>query len=198
MVQNGDFSQGTNGWIWTLSGGATAAWTIESGVSHFNITNGTSALANIQLKQTGLPMVQSNLYVFQYDAWSTAPRYIQAMVAQDAAPNLNYSGTTSTYLTPVHNHYRYVFRMSAATDLSASVFFNVGDSSAGVYVDNVSLFNPPVGDLNQDGQVNLLDLNVLTGEWLKQQAGLSADLDGNGRVDFNDFGIMGDNWTPGQ
>jgi hypothetical protein len=198
MVKNGDFSQDTASWVWTLSGGATASWAIESGVSHFYITNGTATLANIQLKQTGIPMVQSNKYVFQFDAWSTAPRYIQAMVAQDASPNLNYSGTTSTYLTPVHNHYRYVFTMSAATDLSASVFFNVGSSSAGVYVDNVSLFNPPVGDFNQDGRVDLLDLKQLTGDWLKQQNGLGTDLDGSGRVDLNDFGIFGDNWTPGQ
>ena len=198
MVQNGDFAAGIAGWVWTLSGGATAAWAIESGVSHFYITNGTTAPANIQLKQTGIPMVQSNQYVLQFDAWATAPRYIQVMVAQDASPNQNYSGTTSTYLTPVHNHYRYVFTMSAATDLNASVFFNVGSSAAGVYVDNATLFNPPPGDFNQDGRVDLLDLKLLTGDWLKQQNGLSTDLDGNGQVNLNDFGIFGDNWTPGQ
>ena len=198
MVQNGDFSQGTSSWIWTLSGGATAAWAIESGVSHFYITNATTTLANIQLKQTGIPMVQGNKYVFEFDAWSTAPRYIQAMVAQDASPNLNYSGTASTFVTPAHNHFRYVFTMSAGTDLNASVFFNLGSSSFGVFVDNVSLINPPPGDVNQDGRVDLLDLKLLTGDWLKQQSGLSTDLDGNGKVDFNDFGIFGDNWSAGQ
>jgi len=198
MVQNGDFSQGTGSWVWTLSGGATAAWAIESGVSHFYITNGTTTLANIQLKQTGMPLVQSNKYVFEFDAWSASPRYIEAKVAQDAAPNQNYSGTSSTYLTPVPGHYRYVFTMSAATDLNASVFFNVGSSAAGVYVDNVSLMNPPPGDLNLDGRVDLLDLKLMSGDWLKQQGGLNSDLDGNGKVDFNDLGIMGDNWSGGQ
>jgi len=169
-----------------------------SGVSHFYITNGTTTLANIQLKQTGIPLVQSNKYVFQFDAWATSPRYIQAIVAQDASPNLNYSGIGSTYVTPVHNHFRYVFTMNAATDLSASVFFNVGSASAGVYVDNVTLFNPPPGDFNQDGRVDLLDLKLLTTDWLKQQGGLSTDLDSSGRVDLNDFGIFGDNWTTGQ
>jgi hypothetical protein len=198
LVQNGDFSQGTASWVWTLSGGATAAWAIESGVSHFYITNGTSMLANIQLKQTGIPLVQSNRYVFQFDAWAASPRYIQAIVAQDASPNQNYSGIASTYVTPVHNHFRYVFTMNAATDLGASVFFNVGSSSAAVYVDNVSLLNPPPGDFNQDGRVDLLDLKQMTGDWLKQLGGLSTDLDGSGRVDLNDFGIFGDNWTTGQ
>jgi hypothetical protein len=88
--------------------------------------------------------------------------------------------------------------MSAATDLNASVFFNVGSSAAGVYVDNVSLMNPPPGDLNLDGRVDLLDLKLMSGDWLKQQGGLNSDLDGNGKVDFNDLGIMGDNWSGGQ
>ncbi|MDR3457392.1 MAG: aryl-sulfate sulfotransferase [Verrucomicrobiae bacterium] len=198
LLQNGDFAQGTNAWIWTLGGVATAAWTIDSGVSHVTLTNGTATLANVQLKQAGIPLVQSNQYVFEFDAWSAAPRYIEAKVAQDAAPNLNYSGTTSTYLTPAHNHFRYVFTMSAATDLAASVFFNVGGSSYGVYVDNVSLFNPPPGDLNLDGRVDLLDLKLITADWLKLAGGLSPDLDGSGRVDLNDFSIFGDNWTPGQ
>jgi Carbohydrate binding domain len=197
MIQNGDFSQGTASWVWTLSGGATAAWAIESGVSHFYITNGTATPANIQLKQTGKPIVQGDKYVFEFDAWSAQPRYVEAKVAQDAAPNQNYSGAVSTYLTPVHNHYRYVFTMTAATDLNASVFFNLGGSSYGVYLDNVSLFNPPLGDLNQDGRVDLLDLKILTGDWLKLQSGLSTDLDGNGKVDFNDFGILGENWSSG-
>ncbi len=60
MIQNGDFSQGTASWVWTLGGGATAAWAIESGVSHFYITNGTSTLASIQLKQTGKPLLQGH------------------------------------------------------------------------------------------------------------------------------------------
>jgi hypothetical protein len=196
MIQNGDFSQGTNSWVWTLSGGATAAWAIESGDSHIYITNGTATLANIQLKQTGKAIIQGKKYVFQFDAWSSQPRYIEAKVAQDGAPNLNYSGTTSTYLTPIHNHYRYVFTMTAASDFNASVFFNMGSASYDVYLANVSLFNSPPGDINLDGKVDLLDLQLLSHDWLKQQSGLPTDLNGDGKVDFNDFGIMGENWSP--
>jgi len=195
MVQNGDFSQGTNFWIWTLSGGATAAWAIEGGVSHFYITNGTTTPANIQLKQTGYPIVQGRKYVFQFDAWASTPRYIQAMVAQDGPPNLDYSGASSPYLTPIPSHFRYVFTMNAATDFDADVLFNLGSSSADVFLDNVSLFNPPPGDINLDGRVDLLDLQLLTQDWMKQQSGLSTDLDGSGKVDFKDFGILGENWS---
>lgn len=195
MVQNGDFSQGTAAWVWALNGGATAAWAIESGASHFYITNGTTAQANIQLKQTGKALVKGNKYVFEFDAWATQTRYIQAIVAQDTTPNLNYGATVSTFLTPVRSHYRYIFTMGAASDLNASVFFNLGSSSIGVYLDNVSLFNASPGDLNQDGRVDLLDLQLFSHDWLKQQGGLGSDLDTNGRIDFNDFSIFGENWS---
>ena len=46
-----------------------------------------------------------------------------------------------------------------------------------------------------DGRVDLLDLQVLTGEWRKQQSGLSADLDADGKVDFKDFGHVGNSWS---
>ncbi len=143
--------------------------------------------------------MEGKTYVFEFDAWSASgTRYIEAKVAQAGAPNQNYSGTTSTFLTPAHSHFRYVFTMSAATDFNANVVFNMGSASQGVFLDNVSLFNAPPGDLNLDGRVDLLDLQLMTGDWLKQQSGLSTDLDGNGKVDFNDFGILGENWSAGQ
>jgi hypothetical protein len=197
MMVNGDFSQGTGSWVWTLSGGATAAWAIESGVSHVYITNGTATLANIQLKQTGKALVQGKKYVFEFDGWSVAPRYIEAKVAQDASPNQNYSGTTSTYLTPAHNHYRYVFTMNATSDFNASVFFNLGSAPYGVYLDNVSLYYTAPGDLNTDGRVDLLDLQSLSRDWPKQGSGFGGDVNGDGKVNFNDFGILGENWSGG-
>ena len=199
MVQNGDFALGTASWTWTLSGGATAAWAVESGVSHVSITNGTATLGNIQLKQTGMALVKGKKYVFEFDAWSASgTRYIEAKVAQNSSPNQNYSGTSSTYLTPAHTHYRYVFTMSAATDFNAAVFFNMGSANQGVYLDNVSLFNAPDGDLNQDGRVDLNDLKLWSQDWLKQGGGLGGDINGDNTVNFGDFSIFGDSWTPGQ
>ena len=66
MVSNGDFSQGTSSWAWSVINGASAAWAIESGVSHFYITNGTGGLANIQLKQTGKAVIQGKTYVLEF------------------------------------------------------------------------------------------------------------------------------------
>jgi hypothetical protein len=46
--------------------------------------------------------------------------------------------------------------------------------------------------------VDLLDLKLFSADRLKQQNGLSTNLDGNGRIDFSDFRIEGNNWTPGK
>ena len=136
MLVNGDFSQGTNAWIWALSGGATAAWAVESGVSHIYITNGTAMLASIQLSQTNKALVQGKKYVLQFDAWSSLPRYIEAEVA---GANSQVYSDVLPFLTPLSNHFQYVFTMSSATDLSAGLLFNLGGSPYGVYLDNVSL-----------------------------------------------------------
>ena len=197
MAVNGDFSQGSNSWTFTLSGGATAALAIESGVAHVYITNGTATLGNIQLKQAGKPLVQGKKYVFEFDGWTVTPqtRFIEAKVAQNGSPNQNYSGTTTTFLTPTHSHFRYVFTMAAVTDFNAAIFFNVGSANPGVFLDNVSLFNAPPGDINLDGRVDLLDLKMLSNDWLKQSGSLGGDLNGSGNVDFNDFSILGENWS---
>jgi len=197
MAANGDFSLGTNSWTFTLSGGAAAAWRIESGVSHFYVTNGGTTLPSVQLLQAGKALIQGKKYVLQFDAWSSASRYIDVKLAQSASPFTDYSRITSPFLTPNLTHFRFVFTMLSASDFSANLLFNMGASATDVYLDNITLFNPPVGDLNQDGRVDYLDLGTFGAGWLKQQSGLPADLDGNNKVDFKDFGFFGENWSSG-
>jgi arylsulfotransferase ASST/carbohydrate binding protein with CBM4/9 domain len=197
MVRNGDFSQGANSWTFSLSGGASAAWAIESGASHFYITNAGASLPSIQLLQGGLALIQGKTYVLQFDAWATQARYIDVKLAQSVSPFTYYSRITSPLLTPTRTHYRYVFTMQQTSDFSANLLFNVGASSVAVYLADVSLFNPPTGDLNLDGRVDFLDLGSFGQSWLKQQSGLPADLDGSGQVNFQDFGILGENWLTG-
>ena len=196
MVANGDFSGGTASWSSSVTSPAVAAWSTTSGYSSYVITNGGSSTASIQLKQTGLPMVLGNTYVFEFDAWtSSGTRTIEAKVMQNGSSNTNYSSTRIPSLTATKQHFRYVFTMTAATDLSSMMVFNAGGSTKSVYLDNISLFNPPPGDLNMDGKVDLLDLKLMGTDWRKQQSGLTSDIDGNGKVDFADFGILGDNWS---
>jgi hypothetical protein len=136
--------------------------------------------------------------VLEFDAWSSQPRYIDVHLAQRVSPFINYSQPTATFLTPNRAHFRYPFTMRQPSDSSASLVFNLGASTADVYLDNVSLFSPAAGDLNQDGKVYLSDLSIFVGGWLKQQNGLAGDIDLNGKVDFNDFNLLGGTWATGR
>src|SRR5262249_8773912 len=144
MVQNGDFSEGTNGWSFNVSGSASAGLAIADGTSHFSISSGGSTLSAIQLRQDGNLLVQSNQYVLEFDAWASQSRYIDVKLAQSVAPFADYSHISPPYLTPNSTHYRYVFTMTQRTDFSASLLFNLGYSTADVYLQNVSLFSVPV------------------------------------------------------
>ncbi len=83
---------------------------------------------------------------------------------------------------------KYAFSSRIGTDLPwASI----------VKIANISLFRSPLGDLNLDGRVNVLDLDIMCGNWLKKQNNLPGDSDGDGKVDFNDFVPFGQNWGLG-
>jgi len=201
MVANGDFSSSTASWTWAVISPAVATWSTSSGYSRFNITNAGSTVSNVQLRQAGMQLVQGKKYIFEFDAWADTARNIEAKVCQDVSPYTNYSGIGYTAITTTKTHYRYAFIMTAANDLSSRVVINTGKlstSTASVNIDNVSLFTPATGDLNEDGKVDLLDLKILSAAWRKQQTGLSSDLNADGKVDFKDFGVLGDNWSGGQ
>jgi len=197
MIANGDFAGGKTSWSSAVTSPAAMTWTIASGgYSSCVISNSGSATTSLQLKQTGLPLILGNTYVFEFDAWTNSgTRTIEAKLMQNGSSNTNYSGTKIPSLTPTKTHYRYVFTMQAASDFSSMLVFNVGSSTKSVFLDNISLFNPPPGDLNQDGKVDLLDLKQMSTEWRKVQAGLTSDLNGDGKVDFKDMGVLGDNWS---
>jgi hypothetical protein len=139
MVLNGDFSGGTQPWIWEVGGAASADWLIENGVSHIDITNGGNQVHDVQLRQNGIPLLQGRNYVFEFDAWADAPRLVEVKVGQDEAPWINYSRTGFSFLTASPTHFDYEFEMSEPTDDNARVVINAGDSDIDVYIDNISL-----------------------------------------------------------
>lgn len=194
MVVNGDFSLGTNSWIWTNNGTASATWSVTNGVAYIHPISPGTALSDIQLRQAGLRLVLSNRYVLAFDAWAASRRAMEVRVGQNQAPWTTYKVAAPT-LTTTRQRFSYPFVMVNATDLDARVMFNLGVSSIDVFLDNVAVFKPASGDFNQDGRVNFLDLSVFTSQWLRQGSGLSADLDGNATVDFKDFGILGQDWS---
>jgi hypothetical protein len=143
MVSNGNFSAGTNGWILSLANSGSAVWAVTNGVGYFTIANGGTYATDVQLQQAGFRLIQGFQYIFAFDAWATRPRYIQAEVGEAASPYLNYSGLAATALTPIRTHFQYAFTMVQPSDFSANLMFNLGTSTAGVMLSNISLSIAP-------------------------------------------------------
>jgi hypothetical protein len=194
MVANGDFALGTDSWTLPLGGTATAALELTNGAAYVNITNSGTALANIQLKQAGLRLIQWKQYVLEFDAWADAPRYLEARLLMNQPPSSTYKVVTPS-LTPTKQHFSYPFTMSLATDLNTLLAFNLGASAMDVYLDNISVYSVAPGDFNRDKTVNFNDLSVFASQWLKQGTGSTADLNTDGKVDFQDFQKVGENWS---
>ena len=143
MVTNASFSLGTNGWSLLLANSGSASWAVANQVASFTIANGGTYATDIQWQQTGFRLIQGFQYILSFDAWATRPRYLQAEVGQAASPYLNYSSLTATSLTPLHSHFQYIFTMTQPSDFNANLMFNLGTSTAGVMISNLSLSIAP-------------------------------------------------------
>ncbi len=139
MVRNGDFSNAKENWTWELQGSGSAEWFVENGVSHFDISEGGPDIYDVQLRQNGIPLVQGEEYLFEFDAWADADRLIEAKVGQDGGSYLNYSKLGYSYITTQNQHFEYTFTMDDPSDLNSRVVFNTGTSDIDVYIDNISL-----------------------------------------------------------
>jgi hypothetical protein len=196
MVLNGDFSNGAAAWTWEVTPPASAVWDVADGISHFEITDGGIYTADVQLKQAGMNLIHGQEYVFEFDAWSAAPRVLEAKVEGNAEGGIDYSAIQPFTITPVTNHYSFRFIMTDVSDNNAQVVFNVGALPLDVYLDNVSLrervYTP--GDFDSDDCVGFNDLRVFAAQWQKSQRSLRADLNLDGKVDFADFVLFSKSW----
>ncbi len=137
-VQNGDF-QSTDNWRLRPRNGAKATGKLNSeGYYEINITNGGSALDAVQLFQDNLLVMQGKDYVFEFDAYASGNRAIDAHITS-VDDGQNYGKISTTRLTTRPQHFRYTFTMRDPTDTEARVVFNCGNREGEVYIDNVSL-----------------------------------------------------------
>jgi hypothetical protein len=139
LVQNGDFTASKNDWTWELQGAGQANWAIENGEAHITISNGGSNDYDVQLRQSPVPLVRGDDYIFEFDAHADATRVIEAKVGQDQTPFTNYSKSTYFNLRRSSTHFTWEFEMEDPSDFNARVVFNMGNSGTAVYLDNISL-----------------------------------------------------------
>ncbi len=163
LINNGDFSDGKEGWTWMVHAGQ-AEWTTEDGEAHIDIIDGSNVDWHIQLFQNSIPLIHGEKYLFEFDARADTPRLIVAALYQDTEPWTGYSNTSYSGLKPEMTHFSYEFKMEAPTDFNARVDFEMGNSDIDVYIDNVSIRNITGTDVSEK-PVSIPDHYELTGNY---------------------------------
>jgi hypothetical protein len=164
MVQNGDFSAGTNGWTWVTANTGSGTFNVVTGACLIHITSAGTALTDLQLRQPGLKLIQGKQYVLEFDGSAVGGTHpIDVKLGQDQSPfGIYYTASPTLRTTP--QHFTYGFTMTGATDLSARLMFNLGGLARDVVLANISLY------MAYNSQVTVI-LQTLPG-------GLTADVDG--------------------
>jgi len=139
LILNGDFSDGSNHWIFNARNGAQAQGSVVNGEFVVTITNSGSAYSDIQLIQESFPMINGKDYVFEFDARANSNRIMEPRVAQNGGNYTIYSRTGPIVITPQMQHYQYQFQMTDPTDYYARVVMNCGTSAVTCYFDNISV-----------------------------------------------------------
>ncbi|MEJ2617176.1 MAG: aryl-sulfate sulfotransferase, partial [Ignavibacteriaceae bacterium] len=140
LVYNGDFSAGKNYWQFTLSNEGNATTIVNNhGEYAVFIQNGGTQRSSIQLFQSGISLENGKPYIFEFDAYSTENRIIDARIEQNGGSSTNYSQTSIVSLDTIKSHKSFNFTMSYPSDPDAKVVFNLGQNVDTVYIDNVSI-----------------------------------------------------------
>jgi hypothetical protein len=140
MVQNGDFSAGTNSWTFVTNNTGAGTFSVVTGACLVHITGAGTALTDLQLLQSGLRLIQGNQYVLEFDGSAVGGTHpIDVKLGQAQSPyGIFYTASPALRTTP--QHFTYGFAMTNATDFNARLMFNMGGLARDVVLDNISLY----------------------------------------------------------
>ncbi|MBN2736615.1 MAG: carbohydrate binding domain-containing protein [Spirochaetales bacterium] len=138
MIENGNFTNNSNGWSLAIYEGASAWNQTSGGVMEVIINAGGSQAWNVQLSQAALTVENGKSYVITFDAWSDINRSINMNIGQINSPYTSYGGDDFA-LTSAATTFTYTFSMTQVTDSNARFEFNLGNSTGDVFIDNVRM-----------------------------------------------------------
>ena len=131
LLTNGNFSSGTTGWYLGAYNGAQATGSVTSGEYVTTISNGGTAVWNVQMTQGNLRLEAGKTYTLSFRARASANRTVQANVGMSASPYSSYLGAFNVNLTTTMQTFTKTFTMTT-TDASAM-------SNVRWYLDDVSI-----------------------------------------------------------
>lgn len=127
-------------WDLRLNNDAQASGQIDNdGQYQIQIENTSSSMEDVALVQDNILVFQNKQYVFEFDAYASESRLINAKIESASEPHINYGEITLTGLTRRQQHLEFPFLMKFPTDADARVIFYCGGQPGGIFIDNVSL-----------------------------------------------------------
>ena len=164
MLFNGEFTHGTPGWYLYVTSPAGASCSVQNGELVASITNGGNNSWDIQWNQRSVLLENGSTYQVSFDAYAEFPREIIPSMSMSSAPWTIYGGYHTVTLSTTKQTYNYSFTMNHETDPDTRVTFNLGTSTADVYLDNIMLTNGGTSieepfSLNRQSQIFSLEQN---------------------------------------
>lgn len=139
LIINGDFENGSEGWIQGVNDNNPAPVVTEDGNSFYqvNVTNpdpNQPFLVNLSQK---LPIVQDQNYILTFDAWSDTNRTLIAGIGLSGGDFSNDVETVN--LTDTQQQFQLTLSSAGFGALDARVLFDSNGDAGLVRIDNVSL-----------------------------------------------------------
>lgn len=144
LLVNGDFSGSDAGWNFSVITPAQATGSVVNGEYNVTITNGSTESWYIQLMQSGLPVGNGKTYMVSFEAYTASPRDISVAFIKD------WTGAWTGYhyqtfaITTSKRKYKFEFNVDDPTAENAKFYFDFGNSSEDVYVDNVTVYEKEI------------------------------------------------------
>jgi hypothetical protein len=143
IVLNGDFKDNTDYWEFNKSDSTVASGFVQDSIYHIKIDSNAIIFSDVQLYQNNLEIIEGRNYILEFEAWSTEPKLFEVRIRQSTDPFTDYSRIGTVYSTTNKKHFSYEFRMEHTIDYSAQIVFECGQSTADLFIDNVSLIFEP-------------------------------------------------------
>ncbi len=142
---NGDFSDSLNHWTLDVLDSAKAMAEVTTPQQEFalHITQPGAEYKDIQLRQNDVPLLQGRKYRFEFDAYATENRLVEAKIERAVFPWDNYGKIGPSYIQTERHHFIYEFVMENNDDYQARAVFNCGADQGDVFLDNISLMKIP-------------------------------------------------------
>lgn len=139
LIENGDFSNGTQFWNLGAWEGAAATFSVVDGELAVNTTNGGTANWHVQVLQPGISLQAGVTYTLTFDMYASSPQNnIYVGVGQNHGEYLKFLEMSIASIGTTRTTFTQTFTMEA-NETNARVELCIGGATGTVFIDNVFL-----------------------------------------------------------